>query len=41
MSEPIITYSAKLTKYNNYRDIDELFAGTYTNYNPISVEETL
>ena len=38
MSEPIITYSAKLTKYNNYRDIDELFAGTYTNYNPISVD---
>lgn len=38
MNEPIISYSAKLSKYQNYRDVDELFAGTYTSYNPIEID---
>lgn len=38
MSEPIISYSAKLAKYQTYKDVDEIFGGTYTNSDPIEID---
>ena len=35
MSDPIISYSAKLSKLETYKDIDEIFGGTCTISEPI------
>lgn len=38
MSDPIISYSAKLSKLTSYQDVEEIYGGTYTESNPIQVD---
>lgn len=38
MSDPIISYSAKLSKLETYKDIDEIFGGTCTISEPIQID---
>lgn len=33
-----ITYSAKLSDLNNYKDTEDIYGGTYTNGKPISID---